>query len=36
MKYFAFPPVEDAAFGEADKNKFISVCRFKGFSAILG
>jgi hypothetical protein len=36
MKYFAFPPVEDAAFGEADKNKFISACCFKGVFAILG
>ena len=28
MKYFIFPPVEDAAFGEADKYKFISARNF--------
>jgi hypothetical protein len=36
MKYFSSPPVEDAACGEADKNKFISAFRFKGVFAILG
>ena len=35
-KYFTFPPIEDAAFGEADKKKFISARSFKGFLTIFG
>jgi hypothetical protein len=35
VTYFDFPPVEDAACGEAYKNKFISASSFKGFLAIL-
>jgi hypothetical protein len=35
-KYFTFPPFEDSACGEADKNKFLSTCCIKGFFVISG
>jgi hypothetical protein len=38
IRYYdlAFPPVEDAACGEADKNKFISARYIIGFLSIFG